>query len=92
MARFTYCDKLKELRLSNNYNQSDIALILGIRQEQYSKYESGIRELPLHLLVRLCMVYKTSSDYILGLSPKAHMFERSNIKEGSCKIKHLQKP
>ena len=67
MARFSYCTKLKELRLLNSYSQADIALILGIRQEQYSKYESGIRELPIHLLIRICKIYKVSSDYILDL-------------------------
>ena len=67
MPRYFYCEKLKELRHQNSYSQADIALILGIRQEQYSKYESGVRELPIHLLLRICKIYKTSSDYILGL-------------------------
>ncbi len=67
MSRYQYCQKLKELRHLNSYSQSDIALILGIRQEQYSKYESGVRELPLHLLRRICKIYKVSSDYILDL-------------------------
>ncbi len=67
MAKFSYCLKLKELRQLNSYSQADIALILGIRQEQYSKYESGIRELPIHLLIRICKIYKVSSDYILDL-------------------------
>ncbi|MBQ4105538.1 MAG: helix-turn-helix transcriptional regulator [Clostridia bacterium] len=76
-----YCIRLKELRKLNSYSQSDIAYILCIRQEQYSKYESGLRELPLHLLTRLCMIYHVSADYLLGLdsvsshSPTAHMFD-----------------
>lgn len=62
-----YCIRLKDLRIQHSYSQSDIAYILCIRQEQYSKYESGVRELPLHLLIRLCKIYRVSSDYILGL-------------------------
>ncbi len=62
-----YCLRLKQLRLQNSYTQSDIAYILCIRQEQYSKYESGVRELPLHLLIKLCKIYRVSADYLLGL-------------------------
>ncbi|MBQ2943848.1 MAG: helix-turn-helix transcriptional regulator [Ruminococcus sp.] len=62
-----YCLRLKQLRAIHSYTQSDIAYILCIRQEQYSRYESGARELPLHLLIKLCKIYKVSSDYILGL-------------------------
>lgn len=62
-----YCIRLKQLRAQNSYTQADLAYILCIRQEQYSKYESGVRELPLHLLIRLCKIYNVSSDYILGL-------------------------
>ncbi len=62
-----YCLRLKQLRLLHSYTQADIAYILCIRQEQYSKYESGVRELPLHLFIRLCKIYKVSADYLLGL-------------------------
>ncbi|MBQ8000504.1 MAG: helix-turn-helix transcriptional regulator [Ruminococcus sp.] len=62
-----YCIRLKQLRQQNSYTQADLAYILCIRQEQYSRYESGVRELPLHLLVKLCKLYHVSSDYLLGL-------------------------
>lgn len=63
-----YCRQIKNLRLTHKYTQNDVADFLSIRQEQYSKYESGNRELPLHLLVKLCRLYRVSSDYILGLN------------------------
>ena len=44
-----YCKRLKELRFENGYTQEQIAFILHTRQEQYSKYESGKRELPIKL-------------------------------------------
>ena len=62
-----YNKRLKELRVKNNYTQAEIAYILQTRQEQYSKYESGKRELPIKHLVTLCYLYKMSSDYILGI-------------------------
>lgn len=66
--KYLYCKRLKELRKLNSYSQADIAYILSIRQEQYSKYESGVRELPIHLLIKLCKIYRVSADYLLGLS------------------------
>lgn len=67
MSKPEYCLKLKKLRIANGFTQADIAFILGIRQEQYSKYESGTHQLPIHLLVRLCKIYKISADYVLGI-------------------------
>ncbi len=79
-----YCIKLRELRLAHSYSQADIAYILSIRQEQYSKYESGVRELPLHLLIKLCTIYKVSADYVLGLKP-------ATSPEYICSISHKRK-
>lgn len=63
-----YCKQIKSLRITHKYTQADVADFLSIRQEQYSKYESGSRELPIHLLVKLCKLYRVSSDYILCLN------------------------
>ncbi len=62
-----YCKRLKELRIKNGFTQQQIAYILHTRQEQYSKYESGKRELPIKHLIALCCLYRVSSDYILGI-------------------------
>jgi len=67
MTKPDYCRNLRNLRILNEYTQADIALLLNIRQEQYSKYESGVHQLPIHLLVKLCKLYKVSSDYILNI-------------------------
>lgn len=62
-----YYTRLKELRTDNDLLQKDIAKILGIDQQYYSKYERGLNELPLRHLKTLCEYYKVSADYILGL-------------------------
>ena len=62
-----YCKRLMELRVANGYTQEQIAFILHTRQEQYSKYESGKRELPIRHLITLCCLYRVSADYILGI-------------------------
>ncbi len=58
---------LKKYRESNNYTQGQIAHILQTRQEQYSKYELGKREIPVHHLITLSMLYRVSVDELLGL-------------------------
>lgn len=63
-----YCELLRELRESRDLKQSDIATVLGTTQQVYSRYETGINELPLHHLVTLCGFYHVSADYLLGLS------------------------
>jgi transcriptional regulator with XRE-family HTH domain len=53
--------------------QSEIAAVLGITTQQYQLYESGKREMPMHLFVMLAKHYNVSLDYLAGLieTPKA---------------------
>lgn len=60
--------RLRELRAAAGLTQTEIADILEMQQNQYSRYERGERELPMHLFVRLAEHYKVSLDYIVGLS------------------------
>ena len=39
-----------------------------MKQPQYSRYERGLRDIPTDVLIRLSILYKTSTDYILGLT------------------------
>lgn len=63
-----YCELLRELRESRDLKQSDIAMVLGTTQQVYSRYETGVNELPLRHLVTLCKFYHVSADYVLGLT------------------------
>ena len=60
--------RLRELRMAAGYNQTEIADLLDMQQNQYSRYERGERELPMHLFVRLAEHYHVSIDYMVGLS------------------------
>ena len=62
-----YNEILKELREDNDKSQAEVAEYLGIMQQQYSKYETGIRELPIKHLIKLCSYYKVSADYVLNI-------------------------
>lgn len=58
---------LKELRIDNDLTQEQVAQIIGTTQGYYSKYELGKVEIPLSRLKKLCLFYKVSADYVLGL-------------------------
>ena len=60
--------RLKELREDSDITQSEIAEYLHIRQNTYSQYENGQRQIPIGLLIELARYYGTSTDYILGLT------------------------
>ena len=57
-----YCELLRELRESRDLKQSDIAMVLNTTQQVYSRYETGINELPLRHLMTLCRFYRVSAD------------------------------
>ncbi len=61
-----YLQRLKDLREDMDMQQSDVAKLLNTTQPQYSRYETGERELPLRHLVTLADYYNVSADYILG--------------------------
>lgn len=65
--------RMKELREKNNLTQNDVSKILGITRPQYSLYETGKRNIPIKLLMKLANYYKTSIDYIVG---DTNIFER----------------
>ena len=60
--------RLKDLREDADITQRALAEHLHIRQNTYSQYENGQRQIPLELLVALAEYYNTSVDYILRLT------------------------
>lgn len=60
--------RLKDLREDNDIKQRDIAEYLHIKQNTYSQYENGQRQLPIDVLISLAKYYNVSTDYILGLT------------------------
>lgn len=63
---FTY-PRLFKLREAYGLTQKEVAKFLDIDQRVYSTYETGKREIPVHLLIKLAKRYRVSTDYLLGL-------------------------
>ena len=60
--------RIRDLREDADLTQKQVAAYLLCDQSLYSKYERGERELPLALAVKLAQYYKTSVDYLVGLT------------------------
>lgn len=60
--------RIRDMREDRDLTQKQLADYLHIRQNTYSQYETGQRQLPLDVLIALAWYYKTSADYLLGLT------------------------
>lgn len=61
-----YFKKLYDLRTDNDLTQQQVADYLMCNRQVYARYERGLREIPVSMLIKLADLYKTSVDYILG--------------------------
>ncbi|ACL18721.1 transcriptional regulator, XRE family [Desulfitobacterium hafniense DCB-2] len=60
--------RLRDLREDRDLTQQDLADLLKVSQATYSRYESGALDIPSTSLIKLARFYKTSVDYLLGLT------------------------
>ncbi len=62
-------DRIRDLREDADLTQKSVADSLYMHLTQYRRYETGEREIPLSVAVKLAEKYNVSLDYISGLSP-----------------------
>ena len=60
--------RIRDLREDNDLTQNTVAAYLHVKQNTYSQYENGQRQVPIDVLILLAKYYRTSTDYILGLT------------------------
>ena len=63
-----YIDRLTNLRIDRDIRQAEVADVLGTNQSAYSKYEKRRTKMQIEDLIKLCVFYQVSADYILGFS------------------------
>lgn len=59
-----FYQRIRDMREDNDKTQEEIASYLGIKRQQYARYESGQQEIPLHHFIALARFYKVSLDYL----------------------------
>lgn len=62
--------RLKDLREDNELTQNKLAEYLHVRQNTYSQYENGQRQVPLDILIKLADYYNVTLDYLVGRTKK----------------------
>ncbi len=62
--------RLRELRLSKQMTQAQVAKRLNLSKTTISGYENNIKTPSIDVLVRLANLYGVTSDYILGMEKK----------------------
>ena len=62
--------RLKDLREDSDLKQAQLAEFLHIKQNTYSQYENGQRQVPIDVLIALAEYYNTSIDYLVGITNK----------------------
>ena len=58
--------RIQDLRIDTDLSQKKIGEILHISQRSYSHYETGSRNIPIEMLIRLADYYDTTIDYLVG--------------------------
>lgn len=67
--------RIKDLREDNDKTQTEIADYLGMKQPQYYRYETGSRDIPSDILIKLADFYGVSVDYILGRTNNPKLYK-----------------
>ncbi|MCA0846065.1 helix-turn-helix domain-containing protein [Salipiger thiooxidans] len=85
-------DRLRRLRSGAGQTQAEFAETLGTSLRSYKGYESGQRELPTSIILRLCEFSGVSPSWLLtgerdGLSPEALDAIRLSLRAG---LEHLR--
>lgn len=72
-------NRLKEIREDKDLTQNKIAKYLGISQVVYSRYETGLRLMPIDKLYKLADFYNVSLDYLFYRTDERKPYPKSLI-------------
>ena len=67
--------RIQDLRIDSDLSQKKIGEILHISQRSYSHYETGSRNIPIEMLIRLANYYDTSINYLVGRTDRKKMIK-----------------
>ena len=63
---FNFGEHLKEMRISFNYTQKQVASNIGITERNYQRYEANDQRPSFDILMSLADFYNVSLDYLVG--------------------------
>lgn len=66
----TIGEKISTLRVMHNMTQQELADLIECSKVMINRYEHNVNAPSIHILVRLALVFNTSTDYLVGMSDK----------------------
>ncbi|MBQ9211196.1 MAG: helix-turn-helix transcriptional regulator [Clostridia bacterium] len=72
--------RLRDLREDYDMTQTTLADLLHVKQNTYSQYENGQRQIPIEVLIQLASIFKTSTDYLLGITDDPRPYPRGKTR------------
>ena len=70
--------RIRDLREDHDLTQTKLAKLIGMSQTGYSKYETGENDVPTSILIKLALLYNTSTEYILALTNEKKSYRSNN--------------
>ena len=58
--------RIQDLRIDHDITIKQLSSILGMHRDVYSRYERGVRDFPIDILIKLADYYNCSIDYLVG--------------------------
>ena len=68
-----FSERMKELREANHWEQTALAAKLGVSKQSVSNWENNNILPSIEMLLKICNVFSTSADYLLGLDDKVQL-------------------
>ena len=65
--------RIRDLREDKDLSQREMAEMLNVSQTTYSRYETGVLDIPSQTLIKLAEFHKVSVDYLVGRSDDKEM-------------------
>jgi len=62
---WVYLKRIFALRENHKLTQKAVAEYLRIQPNVYRRYEKGVRDVPVEILIKLADFYRVSTDYLL---------------------------
>ena len=69
-------ERLRDMREDRDLYQADLAKLLNVSQQTYSRYESDDISIDKDSLIKLALFYNTSVDYLLELTDERKPYPR----------------
>lgn len=63
-----YRQIFRDLRIDRDLKQEDIAKLCGVSDATVGHWENLKRDMRIDCIIRLCMFYNVSADYVLGMT------------------------